>query len=108
MRRDDWIDEDEYPDEDDIEAFGEESPPDDHPLTIGYVGSSRPRFWTKGRIALVVVVAGIRANKPISKRNLSSRTNFEPYPSPTFVEQRIHVAARPQTPAHDQPDDVVA
>ena len=55
MRRDDWIDEDEYPDEDDIEAFGEESPPDDHPLTIGYVGGSRPHFWTKGRIALVVV-----------------------------------------------------
>jgi hypothetical protein len=54
MRRDDWIDDDEYPDEDDIEAFGEDSPPDNHPLTIGYVGNSRPSFWTKGRIILLI------------------------------------------------------
>ena len=56
MPRDDWIDDDEYPDEDDIEAFGDDSPPDNHPLTIGHVGGSRPGFWTKGRIALLVVV----------------------------------------------------
>ena len=55
MQSDDWIDDDEYPDEDDIEAFGEDSPPDNHPLTIGYVDDSRPGFWTRGRIALLVV-----------------------------------------------------
>ena len=55
MRRDDWIDDDEYPDDDDVEAFGEDSPPDNDPLTIGYVGRSRPSFWTQGRIILLIV-----------------------------------------------------
>lgn len=55
MRRDDWIDDDEYPDDDDIEAFGEDSPSDNHPLTIGYVGSSLPPFWTIGRVVLLIV-----------------------------------------------------
>ena len=55
MSHDDWINDDEYPDEDDIEAFGEDSPPDDDPLTIGYVGDTRPGFWTRGRIVLLVV-----------------------------------------------------
>ena len=55
MAHDDWINDDEYPDEDDIEAFGEDSPPDDDPLTIGYVGDFRPGFWTRGRIVLLIV-----------------------------------------------------
>ncbi|MDZ4770150.1 MAG: hypothetical protein SGJ24_13555 [Chloroflexota bacterium] len=54
-RRDDWIDEDEYPDDADVEQFGESSPPDNDPLTIGTVGSIRPPFWTRGRIALLVI-----------------------------------------------------
>lgn len=55
MRRDDWIDPDEYPDDADIEAFGDDSPPDDDPLTIGYVGDLRPPFWTTGRIVILIV-----------------------------------------------------
>ncbi len=55
-RRDDWIDEDEYPDDEDVEDFGDDSPPDNHPLTIGYVGA-RPPFWTVGRLVLLVIVA---------------------------------------------------
>jgi len=39
MSRDDWIDEDEYPNDEDVDAFGDYSPPDDHPLTVGYVGA---------------------------------------------------------------------
>jgi hypothetical protein len=56
MRRDDWLDADEFPDEADIDDFGDDSPYDDDPLTIGYVGDLRPRFWTVGRIVILVVV----------------------------------------------------
>lgn len=55
MHDDDWIDDNEYPDDDDIEAFGYDSAPDNDPLTIGYVGGEQPSFWT-GRRALVLVV----------------------------------------------------
>ncbi|MCA9881402.1 MAG: hypothetical protein KC708_00455 [Anaerolineae bacterium] len=51
-----WFSEDEYPDEKDIAEFGDDSPPDYDPLTIGYIGDDRPRFWTPGRIALLIVV----------------------------------------------------
>jgi hypothetical protein len=56
MRYDDWIDDSEYPDDKDIAAFGDDSPPDDDPRTIGYVGESRRQFWTPVRIAILVVV----------------------------------------------------
>lgn len=55
MRGDDWLDDHEYPDEDDIEAFGDDSPADNDPLTIGYVGETRPSFWTTGRIIFLIV-----------------------------------------------------
>ncbi|MBK8027079.1 MAG: hypothetical protein IPK19_38260 [Chloroflexi bacterium] len=60
-RRDDWIDDDEYPDDDDVEAFGEDSPLDDDRLTIGYVGDRRPQFWTLGRVILLLIVLTIVA-----------------------------------------------
>ena len=43
-RDDDWINDEEYPDDKDIEAFGDDSPPDDDPLTIGYVGDTALSF----------------------------------------------------------------
>lgn len=54
MRRDDWIDDDEYPDDRDVAALGDESPPDFDPLTIGYVGR-RPPFWTPARVVIAVI-----------------------------------------------------
>lgn len=60
-RRDDWIDDDDYPTDDDVAEFGYDSPSDDHPLTIGYVGK-RPPFWTRGRIVLLVVVLVLLAS----------------------------------------------
>jgi hypothetical protein len=56
MRRDDWIDDDEYPSDEDVEAFGEDSPLDNDPRSIGYVGDLRPGFWTPTRIGILVVV----------------------------------------------------
>ena len=53
---DDWIDDNEYPDDRDVEEFGEESPLDNDPLTIGYIGGQRPSFWTTRRIVLLVIV----------------------------------------------------
>ncbi len=55
-RLDDWIDEDEYPDDEDVEDFGEQSPFDYDPLSVGKFGGNNPHFWTRGRIALAVVV----------------------------------------------------
>ncbi len=52
---DDWLDDNEYPSDADIEAFGDFSPIDYDPLTIGYVGDSRPSFWTTKRIILLLV-----------------------------------------------------
>ena len=55
-RDDDWINDNEYPDDKDIEQFGDDSIPDDDPLTIGYVGDTRPSFWTTRRVVLLVVI----------------------------------------------------
>ena len=55
-RLDDWIDEDEYPDDKDVEDFGDYSPVDYDPRTIGTLGKRRAGFWTPGRIALLIVV----------------------------------------------------
>ncbi len=54
-RLDDWIDEDEYPDDRDVDEFSDDSPMDYDPRTIGYVGD-RPSSWTRGRILLLIVV----------------------------------------------------
>ena len=54
-RLDDWIDEDEYPDDRDVENFGDESPTDYDPRTIGYIGKRRQGLWTPRRIILLVV-----------------------------------------------------
>ena len=56
-RSDEWIDDDEYPDERDMDDFGDDSAPDHHPLTIGRVGNvNRPRFWTASRIIPLTVL----------------------------------------------------
>lgn len=55
MYDDAWLDDKEYPDEQDIAEFGDDAPPDYDPLTIGYVGDSRPAFWTRRRMMLLVV-----------------------------------------------------
>ena len=55
-RRDDWLDDDEYPSDDDVEHFGEDSPLDYDPLSIGYYGE-RPSFWTRSRIIVAVIAA---------------------------------------------------
>lgn len=55
MSYDDWIDDNEYPNDADIEKFGDDSPPDYDPLTIGYLDDSPP-FWTTGRIVAVVLL----------------------------------------------------
>jgi len=56
-RRADWIDEDEYPDDRDVEDFGEESPVDYDRRTMGRVGSMRQPFWTRTRIFIVILLA---------------------------------------------------
>ena len=56
-RRADWIDEDEYPDDRDVEDFGEESPVDYDRRTMGRVGNLRQPFWTRTRIFIVVILA---------------------------------------------------
>lgn len=56
MQNREWLNDNEYPDEKDIEQFGEDSPVDYDPLTIGYVGDNRPRFWTPKRIGLLIIV----------------------------------------------------
>lgn len=55
MYEDAWLDENEYPDDKDVEAFGYDSPDDYDPLTIGYIGDSRPSFWTRRRIVFLIV-----------------------------------------------------
>ncbi len=52
---DDWIDEDEYPDDHDIKTLGDDAPFDNDPLTIGYLRNKRRRFWTTGRILLLIL-----------------------------------------------------
>ena len=56
-RRADWIDEDEYPDDRDVEDFGEESPVDYDRRTLGRVGDMRQPFWTKTRVFIVIILA---------------------------------------------------
>jgi hypothetical protein len=56
-RRADWIDEDEYPDDRDVEDFGEESPVDYDRRTLGRVGNMRQPFWTRTRILIVIILA---------------------------------------------------
>lgn len=56
-RRADWIDEDEYPDDRDVEDFGEDSPVDYDRRTIGRVGNMRQPFWTRTRIFIVIILA---------------------------------------------------
>ena len=53
----DWIDEDEYPDDRDVEDFGEESPVDYDRRTMGRVGNLRQPFWTRTRIFIAVILA---------------------------------------------------
>jgi hypothetical protein len=53
----DWIDEDEYPDDRDVEDFGEESPVDCDRRTMGRVGNMRQPFWTRTRIFIVIILA---------------------------------------------------
>lgn len=55
-RRDDWIDEDEYPDERDIDDLGDDSPVDYDRSTLGRVGNMRQPYWTRSRILVVVLV----------------------------------------------------
>ena len=56
-RRDDWIDEDEYPDDRDVEDFGDESPVDYDLRTLGRVGNLRQPFWTRTRVFIVIILA---------------------------------------------------
>ena len=52
----DWIDEDEYPDDRDVEDFGESSPVDYDRRTLGRVGNMRQPFWTRTRIFIVIIL----------------------------------------------------
>jgi hypothetical protein len=52
--RGDWLNEDEYPDDRDIAAFGDYSASDDDPLTIGRVGHWSTPFWTRSRIVVAI------------------------------------------------------
>ena len=54
-RLDNWIDEDEYPDDCDAAEFGDDSPSDAHPLTIGHVPGIRSNRWTPGRVLLAII-----------------------------------------------------
>jgi len=51
-----WLDDKDYPDQHDIDKFGDDSPYDDDPLTIGYIGEPRPSFWNAKRIGLAVII----------------------------------------------------
>lgn len=59
-RLDNWIDDEEYPDDKDMEQFGDDSPRDEAEMrdfrTMGDYGQARPNFWTPTRIALLVIV----------------------------------------------------
>jgi hypothetical protein len=50
-----WLDENDYPDEKDIDEFGEDAPPDFEPQTIGFVGNWRPPFWTPRRLVFLII-----------------------------------------------------
>ena len=52
-RREEWLDEDEYPDDRDVDQFGDDSPYDNDALGIGHVSSLHTSFWTRTRIQVV-------------------------------------------------------
>lgn len=54
-RSDDWIDDDEYPDDRDVAEFGEDSPYDNNSRTIGRIPGVNSPHWTPGRILLAIV-----------------------------------------------------
>jgi hypothetical protein len=55
MKSPDWLTPNDYPDDRDIDAFGDDSPWDNDPLTIGYVRKRKNRFWTPRRIGIAIV-----------------------------------------------------
>jgi hypothetical protein len=57
-RRDDWLDENEYPDDRDVDDLGDDSPYDNDPLSIGRVPGLHQSFWTRTRI-LVALLLGL-------------------------------------------------
>lgn len=56
QRRGDWIDDDEYPDDKDVEDFGDESPVDYDRRTLGRVGDMRQPFWNRTRVFIAIVL----------------------------------------------------
>lgn len=58
MPNHDWLDDNEYPSEKDIDELGEDSPIDYDPLTMGYIGrgQTNKQFWTPKNIIIAVVV----------------------------------------------------
>lgn len=56
MYNEDWLDENEFPSDEDIAEFGDNAPPDDDPLTIGYVEGYHQPFWTVRRIISLMIV----------------------------------------------------
>jgi hypothetical protein len=54
--RDDWLDDDEFPDDRDIDDFGDDSPGDYDSLTVGLVPTIRPPFWTRKRIFVALLL----------------------------------------------------
>lgn len=55
-RRDEWLNDEEYPDAHDIDDLGDDSPGDYDPLTIGRIPTIRPPFWTRTRIFIAVIL----------------------------------------------------
>jgi hypothetical protein len=55
-RRDEWLDENEYPDDRDIDDLGDDSPGDYDPLTIGRVPTVHVPFWTRTRVFIAVIL----------------------------------------------------
>jgi hypothetical protein len=55
-RDDDWIDEDEYPNERDMRDFGDDGRADYDPLTIGYIKGVNTgiKSWSRRRIIIAV------------------------------------------------------
>jgi hypothetical protein len=58
-RSEDWIDDDEYPDDADMAEFGESSPVDYDRRTMGKVRHRQNRYWTRGRIVIAVISAAL-------------------------------------------------
>ncbi len=63
-RHDEFLSENEFPTERDVEKFGDESPWDNDALTIGMVGKrkkSKRGFWTRQRIMMALIMLVIIA-----------------------------------------------